>query len=911
VAAAQLGEDALVEALEVPDRFGGGAAGAGGVDRPLEFAELGGAPRAVQLLDRDAGHEEGTCGLAAVGDLSEEAVARQTGQRCGLGPPAPLLRDQPGGAGVERGGEQVRAVGGDRVQRLLGEPLGVLVEQERPHAVLRGLLEQRREVARGGAVVGLDLVEEDPERSAVLGSEVGAALGGVQQVEDEQVGDEAVAGSARARTGEHDQPTVHRLAHPVARLALAEQGGDRRRGPQPVDQVGDRGDRLLGEPRKAIEPEALGGAREEGQRGAAPLLVGEQRRQLEDGRRELGRQDAGDRREGLGGLGREVDRAGVSLVPAKRRGERVDHRLDPVLGRAGLSRCELEDVPGWLALGRAAAREVDLDHPLAQSGLCEVVLDPLDGVLVGIEEETAVARANEVQELGDGELGLAVAGAPGAVAEEGVGDLNADEALARVRGDATQWDQLGLTREGRERWRRWGERTRAHDVVGAAAHVRRLQEPRHLARRDEAAAGGVEEAAPHPVLEPPAPPGQVGAEEREAGDRAAGDAQPVAVGELLEGREQGFERDPDPGGICRLAADEDLQLEERTRVLQLRVERPGLGAPLGEIDRLGPSIPLATEPVERAGAVGVKPARLAQQPPAQAAALEARRREQVDADERALPLSGAKRPERSGEGLQGVGVEREPCKRFDARPGQHQLGADHRPIARFLLTITNDPGGIAQLHSLVGAHGAAQQLARATRDLDQVGEPPVGIGFEPDANGAGALVEPAADTPAQPRELGGEAKDRLGGGIELIGWDNGHADPRAESPAGDHQTQCEQPTSPPYVRYRDFLAADPRRRGDAFELGHQWRDGHERYRVCWYEETGELTAERLAEDAELDLEDFHKGVEGPVEVLAHIETREELERLLGPWPQPLDERSSLPELRALLRAGAGSNTDHW
>ena len=45
---------------------------------------------------------------------------------------------------------------------------------------------------------------------------------------------------------------------------------DRGRGAQPVDHVGDRGDRLLGQPREAVEPEALGGARQEaaGRRGA-------------------------------------------------------------------------------------------------------------------------------------------------------------------------------------------------------------------------------------------------------------------------------------------------------------------------------------------------------------------------------------------------------------------------------------------------------------------------------------------------------------------------------------------------------------------------------------------------------------------------------------------------------------------
>jgi hypothetical protein len=70
----------------------------------------------------------------------------------------------------------------------------------------------------------------------------------------------------------------------------------------------------------------------------------------------------------------------------------------------------------------------------------------------------------------------------------------------------------------------------------------------------------------------------------------------------------------------------------------------------------------------------------------------------------------------------------------------------------------------------------------------------------------------------------------------------------------------------------------------ALELGHDWRDGDHRYRVCWYQQTGELTLERLNHDQSLELEDFHHGVSGPTEILAHIATRQELGHLLGDWP---------------------------
>lgn len=129
--------------------------------------------------------------------------------------------------------------------------------------------------------------------------------------------------------------------------------------------------------------------------------------------------------------------------------------------------------------------------------------------------------------------------------------------------------------------------------------------------------------------------------------------------------------------------------------------------------------------------------------------------------------------------------------------------------------------------------------------------------------------------------------------------------------ASERPPLAELSTTPPYAHYEEFLDADPRRRGDALEFGHRWRDGDGRYRVCWYEQTGELTAERLAEGAELELEDFHAGVEGPVEVLARIKTRAELERLVGPWPHPLDGLDDIAQLRTLLHAGAQARSEHW
>ena len=109
------------------------------------------------------------------------------------------------------------------------------------------------------------------------------------------------------------------------------------------------------------------------------------------------------------------------------------------------------------------------------------------------------------------------------------------------------------------------------------------------------------------------------------------------------------------------------------------------------------------------------------------------------------------------------------------------------------------------------------------------------------------------------------------------------------------------PDAPVYARYADFQAADPRRRGDAYELGADWHDATHRYRACWYQQTGEVTLERLSDSEPLDVEDFDRGVKGPVEVLARIPTRAELSLLLGNWPNiaPGQPRTTT-HLRALV-----------
>ncbi|MDP2710344.1 MAG: hypothetical protein Q8O56_03920 [Solirubrobacteraceae bacterium] len=101
-----------------------------------------------------------------------------------------------------------------------------------------------------------------------------------------------------------------------------------------------------------------------------------------------------------------------------------------------------------------------------------------------------------------------------------------------------------------------------------------------------------------------------------------------------------------------------------------------------------------------------------------------------------------------------------------------------------------------------------------------------------------------------------------------------------------------------YEHYADFLAGDSRREGDALELGANWSDGGKFYRACWYAETGELTFERISAAEPLDLEDFHHGIAGPVEIVTRVPDRRTLDALVGRWP---DIAAGLPRRLEALR----------
>lgn len=78
--------------------------------------------------------------------------------------------------------------------------------------------------------------------------------------------------------------------------------------------------------------------------------------------------------------------------------------------------------------------------------------------------------------------------------------------------------------------------------------------------------------------------------------------------------------------------------------------------------------------------------------------------------------------------------------------------------------------------------------------------------------------------------------------------------------------------------------------------------------MCWYDETGELTFERLSSEEPLDLEDFHRGITGPVEVVALVPDRRQLAMLLGAWPNvAVGLPRTLEALRRLLRIAPGTS----
>ena len=111
----------------------------------------------------------------------------------------------------------------------------------------------------------------------------------------------------------------------------------------------------------------------------------------------------------------------------------------------------------------------------------------------------------------------------------------------------------------------------------------------------------------------------------------------------------------------------------------------------------------------------------------------------------------------------------------------------------------------------------------------------------------------------------------------------------------------------------EFYNADDRRRSSAeIELGTEWRDkAGVRYELNWVEETGELYVMR--EPVPHEWADpfggihVNSGDDAPtdgmtVAVVAHVATRDELERILSGWESRMGEPDSTAWLEDVLRA---------
>ncbi len=202
-------------------------------------------------------------------------------------------------------------------------------------------------------------------------------------------------------------------------------------------------------------------------------------------------------------LGRQGEGAVVALAPLQCTGERVDDRLDPALSGLRVESPGRKQVPSWLPLARAGSNQVELDYPLGELRLGKAALDPLDRVLVGVQEKPAVSRADNVQELRDRELGLPPPAPPSGVCEERVLEAQANPAFPALVLHASEREEVTLARERREALRRGVDsRAEPHDVRRGAVDRRRLQQPGHLTCAHIIAAERAMQAGPHPAIEP-------------------------------------------------------------------------------------------------------------------------------------------------------------------------------------------------------------------------------------------------------------------------------------------------------------------------------------------------------------------------------------------------------------------------
>ncbi len=141
--------------------------------------------------------------------------------------------------------------------------------------------------------------------------------------------------------------------------------------------------------------------------------------------------------------------------------------------------------------------------------------------------------------------------------------------------------------------------------------VRRLQKAGDLSGREDHAPGRTVKAGGEAAVEAAPPQGAVGAEEDDVADPEAGWPQVVVTGEGLEGGKQAAHRFLRLRLLGRLAAEEDLRLEQRPGIPQLRVECLADEAALEKLAGIGgAAAPFVVQHLHEAAPLAMQPSSL-------------------------------------------------------------------------------------------------------------------------------------------------------------------------------------------------------------------------------------------------------------------------------------------------------------
>lgn len=418
----------------------------------------------------------------------------------------PPAGDERGLVEVSRAGGQQGLVLQERLAGHRGQAQCHLGHADEPHLVLAQLFGDRGEEPLAAAVQGGELVLPGPEGVAFVARGVLAGEPGAVEVVDEQAGDEGV-GFAPGRADEDDAVGVHRRTDVVGGAGTAEERLQRRGGVEPVDGVGDRRHRVLGEFRERLLPVVAYALRKGREQLLAPVVVRQPGPDLEEGA--LGFRCTGvdglvvEQGQGLSGTGEDGAGPGGVVPPVLGGRDSLRHRADDVLRGAEGAAFHRQEIARGDQLVRLGVGEVDLPYPRGDVRVGQVRLRPDPSFAVGVEEPGAVPGVRHGDALHQGGLGLAVAGLAEAEGEEEVLDPGGADPLAAVRvGDGAERHQVLLSGvDGQVRGGGGHESAGAHDAGRAAPHGGRLEEPGDLRDGQPLASAGCELAGVEPAVE--------------------------------------------------------------------------------------------------------------------------------------------------------------------------------------------------------------------------------------------------------------------------------------------------------------------------------------------------------------------------------------------------------------------------